>query len=255
MSVTSLKSQEILIMQNLTYDLLQKIEAAAEKIYQALKLAFGYDPEYYQVNATDFRGYVDLAYYRRLQSELVKQEYTWVGDIGEMNVAELMQRHDNTRTFIRAMINPTHNTSVAFYHLRPRGFLGFLAELKVFDCETEFRPEKYLVTTNAGKTPFDPPPGFDVVYLPPGTAYRTVLKTHYQRLQKAILTWNLSPTPLYNLDDVLAMQKRMHQAKNNYRKRIGYITEEELNRFRVDPEIAREVMYRLRRNFEFDSHY
>ena len=241
-------------MKHLTYDLLQKIEAAAEKIYQVLKLSFGYEPEYYQVNAADFHGYVDLAYYRRLQSQLVKQGYTWVGDIGEMNIAELMQ-HNNTRTFIRAMINPTHNTSVAFCHFRPRVFLGFLAELKVFDCETEFSPGKYLLTTNASKTPLDYPPGFDVVHLPLGTGYKTVLKTHYQRLQKAILTWNLSPTPLYNLDDVLAMQKRMQQAKNNYRKRIGYITQEELNRFQVDPEIAGEILYRLRRNFEFDSHY
>lgn len=122
---------------------------------------------------------------------------------------------------MRAMINPTRNTGIAFYHLRPRVFLGFLAELKAFECETEFSPEKYLVTTNSRKTPFDCPLGFDVVYLPPGTAYKTVLKTHYQRLQKAILTWNISPTPLYNLDDFLAMHKRMQQAKNNYRKRIG----------------------------------
>lgn len=105
-------------MQNLTYDSLQKIEAAAEKIYQAIKLAYGYDPECYQVNATDFRGYVDLAYYRRLQSQLVKQEYTWVGDVEEMNIAELMRRYNNTHSDIYAR----HDQSYPQYRYR---FLSF----------------------------------------------------------------------------------------------------------------------------------
>jgi hypothetical protein len=41
----------------------------------------------------------------------------------------------------------------------------------------------------------------------------------------------------------------MQQAKVTYRKRIGYITQEELNRFKVSPEIAREVGRQLRERF------
>ncbi|MEN9216400.1 MAG: hypothetical protein Q6K90_03630 [Gloeomargarita sp. HHBFW_bins_162] len=62
-------------------------------------------------------------------------------------------------------------------------------------------------------------------------------------------TWNLSPTSLHNLDDILAMQKRMQQAKNNYRQRIGYITDAELSRFQVNPQIAHEVGRRLKEKF------
>jgi hypothetical protein len=151
------------------------------------------------------------------------------------------------------MINPTHNTSIAFYHVNPKIPLGFLAQVKVIDCETEFSPEKYLVTTNASKTPFDDPPGFDVVHLPGNTSYKNVLKTHYQRLQRAMSNWGLFPTNLHSLEDVLAMQERMQQAKVTYRKRIGYITQEELNRFKVSPEIAREVGHQLRERFTHDS--
>jgi hypothetical protein len=105
----------------------------------------------------------------------------------------------------------------------------------------------------SSKTPFDDPPGFDVVHLPGNTSYKNVLKTHYQRLQRAMSNWGLFPTNLHSLEDVLAMEKRMQQAKVTYRKRIGYITQEELNRFKVSPEIAREVGRQLRERFTHDS--
>ncbi len=172
------------------------------------------------VNSDDCRGYVDLAYYHRLQSALVEQGYTWAGDIEDMTVAKELREY-NSRTFIRIMINSTHNTSIAFYHVNPKIPLGFLAQIKAIDCETEFSPEKYLVTTNSSKTPFDDPPGFDVVHLPGNTSYKNVLKTHYQRLQRAMSNWGLFPTNLHSLEDVLAMQERIQQAKNSHRQRIG----------------------------------
>jgi len=98
-----------------------------------------------------------------------------------LTIAEQLQEY-HTRTFIRVMINPTHNTSIGFYHVNPKIPLGFLAQIKAIDCETEFSPEKYLVTTNVSETPFDYPPGFDAVHLPRSTSYKNVLKTHYQRL-------------------------------------------------------------------------
>jgi len=230
-----------------------EIETAVEKIYKTLKSSFGQSHEYRIVNSEDFRGYVDLAYYHRLQSALIEQGYTWAGDIEDMTVAEILLEYYNARTFIRTMINPTHNTSIAFYHVNPKIPLGFLAQIKAIDCETEFSPEKYLVTTNSSKTPFDDPPGFDVVHLPGNTSYKNVLKTHYQRLQRAMSNWGLFPTNLHSLEDILAMQKQMQQAKVTYRKRIGYITQEELNRFKVSPEIAREVGRQLRERFTHDS--
>ncbi|WP_448381482.1 hypothetical protein [Gloeomargarita sp.] len=229
-----------------------EIETAVEKIYKTLKSCFGNTHEYRVVNSEEFRGYVDLAYYHRLQSALIEQGYTWAGDIEDMTVAEELQEY-NSRTFIRIMINPTHNTSIGFYHVNPKIPLGFLAQIKAIDCETEFSPEKYLVTTNASRTPFDYPPGFDAVHLPHSTSYKNVLKTHYQRLQRAMSNWGLFPTALHSLEDVLAMQKRMQQAKVTYRKSIGYITQAELNRFDVGPEIAREVGRRLRERFGADS--
>ncbi|MEN9216399.1 MAG: hypothetical protein Q6K90_03625 [Gloeomargarita sp. HHBFW_bins_162] len=122
-----------------------------------------------------------LTWHHRLQSALVAQGYTWAGDIEDVTLLPELEQY-NMRTLIRTMINPTHNTSIAIYHFRPRVFLGFLLQQKVFDCETEFSPEKYLVTTNADKISFDYPPGFDVVHLPAKTSYKTILKTHYQRL-------------------------------------------------------------------------
>ena len=229
-----------------------EIETAVEKIYKTLKSSFGQSHEYRIVNSEDFQGYVDLAYYHRLQSALIEQGYTWAGDIEDMTVAEELREY-NSRIFIRVMINSTHNTSIGFYHFNPKIPLGFLAQAKVIDCETEFSPEKYLVTTNVSKTLFDYPPGFDVIHLPGNTSYKNVLKTHYQRLQRAMSNWGLFPTNLHSLEDVLAMQERMQQAKNSHRQRIGYITQEELNRFKVSPEIAREVGRRLRERFTHDS--
>ncbi len=229
-----------------------EIETAVEKIYKTLKSSFGQSHEYRLVNSEEFRGYVDLAYYHRLQAALVEQGYIWAGDIEDVTIAEQLQEY-HTRTFIRVMINPTHNTSIGFYHVNPKIPLGFLAQIKAIDCETEFSPEKYLLTTNASKTPFDYPPGFDAVHLPRSTSYKNVLKTHYQRLQRTMSTWGLFPTALHSLEDVLAMQKRMEQAKVTYRKSIGYITQAELSRFKVSPEIAREVGRRFRERFGSDS--
>jgi hypothetical protein len=65
-----------------------EIETAVEKIYKTLKSSFGQSHEYRIVNSEDFRGYVDLAYYHRLQSALIEQGYTWAGDIEDMTVAE-----------------------------------------------------------------------------------------------------------------------------------------------------------------------
>ncbi|WAS05573.1 hypothetical protein LQF76_01400 [Gloeomargaritales cyanobacterium VI4D9] len=100
-----------------------EIETAVEKIYKTLKSSFGNTHEYRIVNSEDFRGYVDLAYYHRLQSALVEQGYTWAGDIEDMTVAEELREY-NSRTFIRIMINSTHNTSIAFYHVNPKIPLG-----------------------------------------------------------------------------------------------------------------------------------
>ncbi|APB32574.1 hypothetical protein GlitD10_0272, partial [Gloeomargarita lithophora Alchichica-D10] len=65
-----------------------EMTTAVEKIYKTLKLNFVDTHEYRIVNSDDFRAYVDLAYYHRLQSTLVEQGYTWAGDIEDMTVAE-----------------------------------------------------------------------------------------------------------------------------------------------------------------------
>ncbi|MCS6782800.1 MAG: hypothetical protein RMI89_11080 [Gloeomargarita sp. SKYBB_i_bin120] len=206
-----------------------EIENKVNEIYKVLQAAYGQIYQYRPVNSEAFRYSVDLRYYHRLQSALVEQGYCWVGDVECVTLAPMLQEQ-HMRTFLRCMINPTHNTSIAIYHLNPGGFLGFLFQEKVFDCETELTSGQYLVTTNASKPPFDYPPSFDALHLPPGTSYKVVLRAHFHRLQRAI-TAGLSPTPLHTLGDVLAMQERLQQAKNQYRQQIGYITPKELWRF------------------------
>ena len=138
-------------------DSAKEIETTVEQLYRLLKSNFGTIHEYRIVNSEAFRGYVDLAYYHRLQSALVDKGYIWAGDVEDMTLAEYLLEEYHTRTFIRLMINPTYNTSIAICHLGFKKLPGFLVQIllgqmKSIDCETEFSSEKYLVTTKAKRS-------------------------------------------------------------------------------------------------------
>jgi len=138
-------------------DSAKEIETTVEQLYRLLKSNFGTIHEYRIVNSEAFRGYVDLAYYHRLQSALVEKGYIWAGDVEDMTLAEYLLEEYHTRTFIRLMINPTYNTSIAIGHLGFKKLPGFLVQIllgqmKSIDCETEFSSEKYLVTTKAKRS-------------------------------------------------------------------------------------------------------
>ena len=220
-------------------------ERIANDIKKRQELLYAPRHEFRVVEAKSFR-HLDLGFYDKVRDALVAKGCACLGDV---EIVELQNKGHCGRTFIRLLISRDGLTCIGLYHFKPKLWLRILVWFmgarvgRTIDCETELSNGGFLTTSNgaaAGK--LNPPPGFDRKYFPVNTVHETVFQAHCERLADFVAAnHGISITPMRTLEDALAMQHRMHAAKAAFRKQIGYVTQDELERLGADSKSAAEI--------------
>lgn len=221
------------------------IEKTASDIRKLTEHVYVPRHEYQQVDARSFR-HLDLNFYDRTRDAFVAQGCTWLGDVENVT---LKGTANDFRTFIRFLVSEDRTACVGLYHPKPKIWIRLLLWIlrvkvgRTIDCESELSSGGYIVTSNAAEAgKLNPPPGFDMKYFPVETDHDTVFRAHCRRL-KDFLTANpaIRATTMSTAEEALEMQHRMQAAKAAFRKGIGYITKDELERLGAKPQTAAEI--------------
>jgi hypothetical protein len=227
------------------------IEKAASDIKKLNERIYVPRHEYRRVDAQSFR-HLDLHFYDRTRDAFAAQGCAWLGDVENVT---LKGTANDFRTFIRFLASEDRTTCIGLYHPKPKIWMRLLLWIlrfkvgRTIDCESELSSGGYIVTSNAAEAgKLNPPPGFDIRYFPVGTDHDTVFRAHCQRL-KDFLTANpaIRATTMRNPEEALEMQHRMQSAKAAFRKGIGYVTEDELERLGAEPHTAAEIKQAMNR--------
>ncbi|MGC8642503.1 MAG: hypothetical protein ACP5XB_21825 [Isosphaeraceae bacterium] len=208
--------------------------------------------EYRQADPRSFR-HLDLSFYDRTRDALVGEGCTWLGDVEDVT---LKGTAFDFRTFIRFLVSKDRTTCIGLYHPKPRiwvRLLLWILRLKVgrtIDCESELSTGGYIVTSSAAEaSKLNPPPGFDVRYFPVETDPGTVLRAHCQRLKDTLAANpDIRATAMRTSEEAIEMQQRMQTAKAAFRKGIGYVTEDELERLGANSHTAVEIKQAMNRS-------
>jgi hypothetical protein len=201
--------------------------------------------EYCPVEPRSFP-HLDLTYYESLRAHLVNQGCIYLGDYQNIT---LLRITIHLPTFIRVLVTPDNATSIGVYHIKPKlwpRLLLLLLRIKVgriIDFETELSNGGYIVTSNAAQaSKLNPPPGFHMKYFPAETDPQLVFNAHRERLAGSLLANpQIAFTKMETAGQVFDMQRRMQAAKAAFRKSIGYVTADELQRMGADPATARSI--------------
>jgi hypothetical protein len=213
-------------------------EQAAAKIKNLQQTIYVPQHEYRKVDAEAFR-HLDLKFYDRVRDVLVTKGCVCFGDYENIT---LSRAWSPIRTFVRMLVSEDRMTSIGLCHPKPKWWLRVILWImrvklgKLIDCETELSNGGFLVTSNALEAAkMTMPPGFDMKFFAVDTPHEAVFEAHQQRLKNFLAAHpDLQATIMQTADDVLQVQHRMQAAKAAYRKKVGYVTQEELQRMGAD---------------------
>jgi hypothetical protein len=217
---------------------MSEIGKAARKIKSLQETIYVPRHEYRPVDPQAFR-HLDLRFYDCIRDALVARGCVWLGDVENVT---LKNTANDFRTFIRFFVSDDRVTCVGLFQPKPKFWVRVLLWLlriklgKIMDCETELSNGGYLLTSNATEAArLNAPPGFDMKFVPLDTPHETIFETHRGRLDDYLQAHpEVSATRMTTADEVLEMQHRMQTAKANYRKSVGYLSHDELQRMGAD---------------------
>jgi hypothetical protein len=221
------------------------VEKAARDIKKFNQRVYVPRHEYRQVDAGSFR-HLDLNFYNRTRDAFVAQGCTWMGDVENVTLRGTAM---DLRSFIRILVSQDRTTCIGLYHPKPKIWVRLLMWVlrvklgRTIDCESELSNGGFIVTSNAAEAGrLNPPPGFDIQYFPVKTAPDAVFRTHCQRL-RGFLRANpgIHATTMRSTEEALDMQHRMQAAKAAFRKGIGFVTKDELERLGAKAQTAAEI--------------
>lgn len=204
----------------------------AWKIY-----ALGHEPEpdYRPSQLQDYPKFM-REFAERTAATLGAQGFRVVGDYEPLHLAPQLGRP----TLVRIYAAGDGITCGASYAVEPKwpGWIAFLLlkilrqwkRPRVFELETEFDDDGFLVTNNAGATnAFGYRGKVDVLALAADTAPAVVHSRHRERIERYRRDHpNATAERVDTPERILAMQARIGAAKSAWRRSIGYIEENEL---------------------------
>lgn len=192
-------------------------------------------PEMQPVDADAYPKYMK-AHCDRVQKALEAQGYRLLGDYEPLHITGQLGQ----RVMMRCFLSADGSVSANAYAMRPLwpGWIAFVLlfilrkwkTMRVLDCESELSDGRVFATANTGPYNFyDYGPHIVTEYLPIGASVPTVVQRHLSALEQAS-TGGGKPVPMKDFDEMVAMQTRMQELKNVYRKQVGFATDDELRR-------------------------
>ena len=198
-------------------------KAAAAKILRELTTMYRAEHEYRVVSPADFPA-VDPTGYARVRESLEASGFRHLGAVENLTVSRV---YPAQRTFMECYANATEQLGAYTYRI---------AQYQVVDIGCFLSDGRYLLTTNAEADKLTPAPSVLKLSMPADTPVEGLLARHASRLAELRA---VSPvTTATDLDEAVAIARRYSGVVGEYRRRVGYITEEELLRLAAKGQAA-----------------
>ena len=237
--VLEVAAERILAGQDLQ-SALADIDAEDEAVWVALSIAqqlHGLSqqpaPDWRRVDCKDYPS-VAVRWANKVRKELERNGFRNLGDYEDQNLIEQLGQ----RVFVRLMVDQSGTTAAAVYALRVPwpGLMGWLKMLlagaprlyRIVELESALQGDRFLISNNAGSA--DPFGYGDVVVkqsLPLRVNLSQVMQAHQAALQALVESGQILQD-ISSIEVLMALQDKQRQAKNEYRRSIGYVTDQEL---------------------------
>ena len=237
--VLEVAAERILAGQDLQ-SALADIDAEDEAVWVALSIAqqlHGLSqqpaPDWRRVDCKDYPS-VAVRWANKVRKELERNGFRNLGDYEDQNLIEQLGQ----RVFVRLMVDQSGTTAAAVYALRVPwpGLMGWLKMLlagaprlyRIVELESALQGDRFLISNNAGSA--DPFGYGDVVVkqsLPLRVNLSQVMQAHQAALQALVESGQILQD-ISSIEALMALQDKQRQAKNEYRRSIGYVTDQEL---------------------------
>lgn len=237
--VLEVAAERILAGQDLQ-SALADIDAEDEAVWVALSIAqqlHGLSqqpaPDWRRVDCKDYPS-VAVRWANKVRKVLERNGFRNLGDYEDQNLIEQLGQ----RVFVRLMVDQSGTTAAAVYALRVPwpGLMGWLKMLlagaprlyRIVEFESALQGDRFLISNNAGSA--DPFGYGDVVVkqsLPLRVNLSQVMQAHQAALQALVESGQILQD-VSSIEALMALQDKQRQAKNEYRRSIGYVTDQEL---------------------------
>ncbi|MCX7556444.1 tetratricopeptide repeat protein [Xanthomonadaceae bacterium JHOS43] len=191
-------------------------------------------PDLVEVSASDYP-----AYQRRhadaCEKALASLGYTRLADAEALGITT----SQGIRTLIRVFAHPEYGSAAAFA-IKPKwpGLIAFLLMFltgkwktaRMLECATYFDDDCFMNSRAAGPDPFDNSgiPNYAFEKLPPDATPAQVAERHMERVTGRLADTNARVLPPSSLGDVGQVWEATNALKADYRRQIGYATDDEL---------------------------
>lgn len=203
--------------------------------------------------------HLDLNHFDRCTAALTARGFHLLRDVD----ASALVEPGSPRPVIRVMLDDTGTTSAAIMHVVPKspGFftklllrlLGKWLEGRVVELWTMF-PDGIVSTSNMGElNVFSPPPWMERLALPVTASVEEVLDAHASAVKRRVREGR-EPRSFSGFDDLNAAREENRERANAWRRQIGGLLPEEIDRLlaphgahgeRVRPHLERELAARV----------
>lgn len=203
--------------------------------WQVKQLGEEATPHYVPTEAAEYP-----AHQRKFEAEatrqLAKLGFSKLGDYDPVHLAITLARKQMLSIYVRG----DGRVTAAAFSIKPKwpGFLGWVVLVfkriyrtaNVIEFETAFADDTVISTNNAGGiSPYGYGPKFLQEKFAPGTPAAVLLKTHLERVAAhAKAHPAITMRTAHTFDDVVRQQAAQTAMKNDYRRSIGFVTDEEL---------------------------
>ena len=203
--------------------------------FQIYNVANEPDPDLIEVEASDYPAY-QRKHADACEKALAPLGYTTLADAEALGVTT----SQGMRALIRFFVHPDHGPAAAFA-IKPKwpGLIAFLLlfltgkwkTMRMLECSTRFADDFFMSSRAAGPDLLDNTgiANLSFEYLPPDATPAQVAQRHIERVEERVAQGHRA-LPVASLEDIEDNWAATNALKADYRRSIGYVTDEELHR-------------------------
>jgi hypothetical protein len=209
--------------------------AATDIAYKIYRLGHEPEPDYEESNLKDYPAY-QRSFAESAWKEMKKAGFSKVGDYEPLHLRELLGKP----TLVRIYSGDNATIFAASYRAAPKwpGLIVFLVMFltgkwkkpSVVELETALSDGHFIITNNSGSlNPFNYGGNIDIRKMSSDTKATDLIERHRKRVADYLNSHDHThPLRASGLEEICALLKQLSVSKNEYRKSIGYASEDEL---------------------------
>jgi hypothetical protein len=195
----------------------------AQELVHMLKAVYTDQPAIEPARLEDFN-LLDMGYYQQTRATLQPFGFQPLGDLEFKHLT----RYDlSLKTCIQTYRSGEGTTSAGVWHVHPGPKMP--KDVKVIELESEFSDGYWITTRNNATSHMKPDPAHVTETIAPDASLAELIQKHREAVQRYASTHpSANLVTFSSLADVISSQTRQAIQEAAYRKKIGGVTESEL---------------------------